>query len=163
MGVDVEKIIKDYYLMKKEMAVLKFQLENFAGVSDDDLISSMSLGHQEGERVQNSQVSDKTAHVAMNYNAVSARLNDEMYDCLLEQYRELQAETEFFEYSLTCLSGRLPEIMKDLVIDKMSWAAMAEKYRVSHMMIGKYRKKAMEELAEIYAARSRHMQKYILS
>lgn len=45
----------------------------------------------------------------------------------------------------------------------MSWQELMVKYNVSHAMIGKYRKKAVDELQVIYDMRSQHAEMYILN
>jgi len=52
---------------------------------------------------------------------VKERLDDDWYDSLLDRYRYLQEEIQFFEYAVTKLSGRLPEFVRDMVMDRMSW------------------------------------------
>lgn len=44
------------------------------------------------------------------------------------------------------LSGKQSQVLKDMVLGQMSWQELMSKYNVSHAMIGKYRKKAIEEL-----------------
>ena len=78
-----EAMIKEYRTMKKELSVLQFQMSRFQGVDENDLILSMQFSHpEEGDRVQTSNISDKTASVAMNYRRIMERENDEWFDFL---------------------------------------------------------------------------------
>ena len=52
-------------------------------IRDRDMIDSMLYSHQEGERVQTSTLSDKTANIAVKYKTAMERENDEWYSCLL--------------------------------------------------------------------------------
>lgn len=90
-------------------------------------------------------------------------MDDEWFEFLLERYQSLKEQTDFFEYAVEQLSGRLPEVIRDMVMEKMSWQELMIKYRVSHAMIGKYRKKALEELQMIYTLRNQHSDNYMLS
>ena len=74
-----EVMMKEYKNMKKELTVTEFQLRQFQGVSEQDMIDSMLYSHQEGERVQTSTLSDKTANIAVKYKAAMERENDEWY------------------------------------------------------------------------------------
>ena len=47
-----EVMMKEYKNMKKELTVTEFQLRQFQGVSEQDMIDSMLYSHQEGEMVQ---------------------------------------------------------------------------------------------------------------
>lgn len=163
MRKKIERIFKNYRQMKNELSVLEFQLSNFAGISNNELIESMCFSHPEGERVQSSSLSDKTAKVAINYEKVAEKMNDEFFTALLIQYRTLKSELDFFEYCINRLSGKLPEIIHDMVINKMSWGEMARKYNISEPMLCKYRKKAIGDIAKLYEARDKQMEQYILS
>ncbi|MFR8846433.1 MAG: hypothetical protein ACLVGL_16230 [Waltera sp.] len=44
-----EVMMKEYKNMKKELTVTEFQLRQFQGVSEQDMIDSMLYSHQEGK------------------------------------------------------------------------------------------------------------------
>lgn len=161
--MDVEKLFKEYDKWKKDMKFLEFELSRFQGVAYDEVIESLCFSNPQEERVQNSSISDKTGKTALIYRQVKERMDDEWFDFLLERYRSLKEQTDFFEYAVGQLSGRLPEIIWDMIMEKMSWQELMIKYRVSHAMIGKYRKKALEELQMIYTLRNQHSDNYMLS
>lgn len=161
--MDVEKLFKEYDKWKKDMKFLEFELSRFQGVPYDDVIESLCFSNPQEERVQNSSISDKTGKTALIYRQVKERMDDEWFEFLLERYQSLKEQTDFFEYAVEQLSGRLPEIIWDMIMEKMSWQELMIKYRVSHAMIGKYRKKALEELQMIYTLRNQHSDNYMLS
>ena len=161
--MDVEKLFKEYDKWKKDMKFLEFELSRFQGVPYDDVIESLCFSNPQEERVQNSSISDKTGKTALIYRQVKERMDDEWFEFLLERYQSLKEQTDFFEYAVEQLSGRLPEVIRDMVMEKMSWQELMIKYRVSHAMIGKYRKKALEELQMIYTLRTQHSDNYMLS
>ena len=105
--------------------------------------------------MQTSGPSDKTASTAINYRKVTDRLEDELFDGLLDQYRKKKAELDFFHFGIDRLSGKLPEVIYDMVVEGMDWQSLAEKYGVSHTMIGKYRRKALQEMDVIYSIREK--------
>lgn len=161
--MDVEKLFKEYDKWKKDMKFLEFELSRFQGVPYDDVIESLCFSNPQEERVQNSSISDKTGKTALIYRQVKERMDDEWFEFLLERYQSLKEQTDFFEYAVEQLSGRLPEVIWDMIMEKMSWQELMIKYRISHAMIGKYRKKALEELQMIYTLRNQHSDNYMLS
>lgn len=161
--MDVEKLFKEYDKWKKDMKFLEFELSRFQGVPYDDVIESLCFSNPQEVRVQNSSISDKTGKTALIYRQVKERMDDEWFEFLLERYQSLKEQTDFFEYAVEQLSGRLPEVIWDMIMEKMSWQELMIKYRVSHAMIGKYRKKALEELQMIYTLRNQHSDNYMLS
>jgi len=159
-----EAMFKEYGIMKKELSVLKFQLGQFQGVDENDIILSMQFAHPEGgDRVQTSNISDKTASAAMNYRKAVERENDEWYNYLFCRYRYVSEEVAFFENSIEALPGNLSGVMKDLVGGELTWENIASKYHVTTAMIAKYKKKALSELEAMYEVRDRQTEVYILS
>jgi aconitase A len=159
-----EQMINEYKSMKKELGILEFQLSQFKGLTEDDIILSMQLSHPDGdERVQTSILSDKTAKVAMNYRQIMERENDEWYKFLWERYKKMTEEVTFFESSVKKLSGVFPELIMDLLDDDITWDEMMVKYHISRTTISKYRKKAILELNEQYEIRDRQIESFILS
>lgn len=161
--MDVEKIFKDYGKWKRDMGLLEFELSRFEGVPYDDVIESLCFSNPQEERVQTSGVSDKTGKTAIIYRQVKERMDDEWFDFLIEQYKSIKEEREFFEYAVRQLSGKLTEMIEDMVMRKMTWRELSGKYDVSETMIAKYRKKAMAELAAIYQQRAQTSEQYFLN
>ncbi|WP_320951670.1 hypothetical protein [Hungatella effluvii] len=161
--MDVENLFKEYSKWKKDMEFLEFELSRFQGVPYDDVIESLCFSNPQEERVQNSSISDKTGKTALIYRQVKERMDDEWFEFLIVQYKSLKEQREFFEYAVRQLNGKLPDIIRDMVMEKMSWQELMIKYSVSHAMIGKYRKKAVEELQMIYTLRTQNSDNYMLS
>lgn len=153
MSKRVEAILKNYPEMVQKRNCLAYQIAHFKGLSAEEVIESMYTPRQDGERVQTSTLSDKTAQIAMVYQERRERMNREWYEYLEAQLKSLNDELVFFKAALDSLSGRLPCIMRDMVIDHLTWNELAQKYYVSQRMIGKYRKKAIAELELLYADR----------
>lgn len=161
--MDVEKLFKEYGKWKRDMALLEFELSRFRGMPYDDVIESLCFSNPQEDRVQTSGTSDKTGKTAIIYRQVKERMDDEWLEFLIEQYKSIREEREFFEYAVKQLSGKLPEMVQDLVMKKMTWRELSGKYDVSETMISKYRKKAIMELAAIYELREQTAGRYLLS
>ena len=134
--METEKLFKEYRSWKKDMGLLEFEISRFRGVPYEDVIRSMCLSQSQGERVQGGGTSDKTGNAAVKYRQVKERLDDDWFDYLLGRYQAVKEELEFFEYAVGQLSGRLPEVVRDMVMEDMTWRALSEKYSVSEAMIG---------------------------
>lgn len=161
--MNMDKLFKEYGNWKRDLGILEFELSRFQGVPYDDVIESLCFSNPQGDRVQTSGVSDKTGKAAIIYRQVKNRMDDDWFDYLMERHKSIKEEKEFFEYALRQLSGKLPEMIWDMVAEQMSWQELMVKYNVSHAMIGKYRKKAVDELQVIYDMRSQHAEMYMLN
>ena len=93
----VEKMISEYPHMVREREHLKKQIESCEFLSADELISAMSFSHPDGERVQSSDLSDKTARIALGYREKLERINNELVVPMQKRYDALDTEISFLE------------------------------------------------------------------
>lgn len=163
MSERIEKLIRDYPKKKIELECLRHQICNFRGVTETDMIDSMFFSQPEGDRVQTSGTSDKTAKIAINYRQRMERINNEWYEHLEKQYMELSEEIRFFECAVSSLPGVPGEVMADLVLKEMTWEKVAEKYYISRRTVGNYRAKAITELEKLYDRHDEELVAYMLS
>lgn len=161
--MNAEEMLREYPRKRRHLECLKKELMDFKGLSDEDMIESMYFTHPEGEKVQTSLKTDKTAKIAATYKDRLERINNEWYEHLEKEYYELAEEVRFFESAISALSGDLSEVMRDMVIYGYTWDALCNEYHVSRTMIAKYRRKAIRELDEMYDQREKEMVAYMLS
>lgn len=161
--MDVEKLFKEYHTWKRDIGFFEFELSRFEGVPYDDVIESLCFSRPGGDKVQTSGISDKTGKAAIIYRQVKERLDDEWFEFLIQKYQSIRDDMEFFEYAIGQLSGKLPEIIRDMVIAQLTWRELSGKYDVSETMIAKYRKKAISGLTAIYQLREQTAGQYFLS
>ena len=159
----IEALIRDYPKNKMELKCLEHQIRNFRGISENEMIDTMYFTQPEGERVQTSGVSDKTAKIAMSYRERMDAINEEWYQHLEKQYFSLAEEISFFESAVKALPGEMGEIMQDIVFSQASWEEVADKHYVSRRTIGRYRQKAIDELVVLYEKHEAEMTAYVLS
>ena len=162
MSERVERIIKDYPGMVMERDCLRHQLANFQGVTEEEIIDSMTFSSPEGERVQTSNITDKTASIATTFRDRVRRINQDWIDHLCTKLLALEDEIDFFHSALRANSPELAPLMWDLAVERLTWDAVEAKHHVCRATIGKYRKKAICELDSLYATHDREMAEYIL-
>ena len=163
MSARVEKLISEYPQMVSQKKCLAYQVAHFRGLSPEDVIASMYTAHHDGERVQTSGTSDKTAQIALNYESRMVRLNREWYEHLEKQLVELTDELNFFEGALRSLPVNISQVMWDLVVEGMTWDTVADVHHMSRANVGKLRKRAILELDKLYALRDSTTAAYMLN
>ena len=163
MSTRIEELIRDYPQMIVEKRCLANQLAHFKGLSADEVIESMYTPHEEGERVQTSNISDKTAQIALNYRERMERINREWYEHLEQQLRLLTDELSFFEAALHSLPDGMAEVMGDLISTQMTWDAVAAKHHMSRANLGKIRKRSIALMDALYTAHDQETAAYLLS
>lgn len=159
----VEKVISDYPQMVREREHLKKQIENFEFLSADELISAMSFSHPDGERVQSSALSDKTARIALGYRDKLDRINEELIVPMQKRYYALDAEISFLESAISHLPDDLFHIMQGLVIEGRTWDEVSEEMFISITKLQKLRKAAIDHLTRTYQRRESEQVRILLS
>jgi hypothetical protein len=162
MSERIEKIMKEYPQMIKEKTCLEKQINGFKGISETDMIDSMNFHQPEGDRVQTSGNSEKTARIAVNFRKQMERVNEDWIKHLENKYYLICEDIIFFESAIGSLSGNLPEVISDMVISELTWDDIAYKYHVSRTMLAKYRKKAIKELEVLYSNHDSEVKEFLL-
>ena len=149
--------------MVMERSCLENQIKNFKGLTELEMIDSLQFSQPDGERVQTSGISDKTARIAVSYKDKVNSINKEWQDHLEKKHAVIVEDLIFFESAVLSLSGILPKFISDMVIKGLSWDNLADKYHISRTMVAKNRKKAIHELETLYTIHDQEMAEYILS
>ena len=149
--------------MVMERSCLEKQIRNFRGITEEEMIDSLHFSQPDGERVQTSGISDKTARIAVSYKYRMDNINKEWQAHLEKKHAVLVEELLFFESAALSLSGILPAFISDMVFKGITWDDLAAKYHISRTMVAKNRKKAIHELETLYTIHDQEMAEYILS
>jgi hypothetical protein len=163
MSGRAEKIMQEYQQMVMERICLENQIKNFKGITEEEMIDSLYFPQPDGDRVQTSGISDKTARIAISYREKMDRINKEWQAHLEKKHSVLLEELVFFESAVFSLSGILPDLISDMVVKGLTWDDLADKYHISRTMVAKNRKRAIRELEILYAIHDEEMAEYILS
>lgn len=163
MNKRLERMLKNYPAMVRERDSIAHQIAHFKGLTAEEVIESMYTAHSDGERVQTSNLSDKTAQIAMNYQEKMERINREWYEHLEKRMMFLTSEIQCFESALDTLPERQAAIMRDMITGDITWNAMCLVHRISRTTLAKHRKRAIARLSEIYDQNDRETVNYMLS
>lgn len=159
----VEKIISEYPQMVREREHLKKQMEAQEFLSADELISAMSFSHPDGERVQSSDLSDKTARIALGYREKLERINEELIVPMQKRYAVLDNEISFLEDAICNLPEDLTYVMQELVIEGLTWEEVSQEMFISVTKLQKLRKAAINNLIRAYQKRESEQIRILLS
>lgn len=149
-----EQMIMTYPAMKKELEVLAFEIEQFKGIDEDDMIEAMVFRqHHDLDRVQTSGTSDRTFSTAINYKKAVDRENKERLKFLMDRYWYVREELEFFERCVLLLPEELKNLMTGFLFEGKTWDAMEAEMHISRRTVGNYRNRAVRALNESYRMR----------
>lgn len=159
----VKKMISEYPQMVRERAHLKKQIESQEFLSVDELICAMSFSHPDGERVQSSDLSDKTARIALEYREKLDKINNELVVPMQKRYSALDKDISFLENSIEELPENMNTVMHELVIEGFTWKEVAANLYISTTKLHKLRSSAIEYLVRIYQKRESQIARELLS
>ena len=141
---------------------LAYQLAHFRGLSAEEVIESMYTTQQDGERVQTSNLSDKTAQIALNYRKRRERINREWYEEMEKELQMINDEVTFFEAAVFALPEKIRGAISALFIDQETWDTVQADFHIGRATLSAYRRQALRILENLYADRERLQTAYLL-
>lgn len=161
---EAERLFMNYEVMQKEVKLLRHQLENFVGITEDEMIDTMVFGGQRDEpRVTMTKRHDRTETIALSFREKTAAANRELYQFLSDRYLKLIQDMAFFETAVKQLPEELSEFVTALVIESKTWDDVVEICHISRSSISYWKKKAIRELDIIYQLKQKQLEDYLLS
>lgn len=162
MSRQMEEMLRRYPQMVTERRCLEEQIAHFRGASVRDVFDSMYTPNAEGERVQTSGTSDKTAQIAMSYQERRDNINADWWRHLEWRLNCLLDQLTFLESALHALPEPMGSVMWDLVIGQMKWETVEKKYSMSHATVFRERRRAIAELDRMYQEHMKALAEYML-
>lgn len=161
---EAERLFMNYEVMQKEVRLLRHQLENFVGITEEEMIDTMVFGGQSDEpRVTMTKRHDRTETIALSFREKTAAANRELYQFLSDRYIKLIQDMAFFETAIKQLPEELSTFVVDLVVEGESWDNLMVKYHISRSSITRWKKRAIKELDGIYQLKEQQLADYLLS
>lgn len=151
MRTRMDELISKYKNNFKKIQELNVIINQYT-ITKNDVIMGKMFSSPDGERVQTSNVTDKTAAIAMTADELVEKYNEELaleratYEI---EKRRLEKENVLFETALNALDDNIRDFAKDLVRG-MKWDDLELKYHVSRATIGNWRKQVVCELETQY-------------
>ena len=146
--------LEAYPRILRQISVLRYEMEHPAHVSAQEMLDAMAYAC--GDRTGSSpgHVSDKTLYIAMNYRQKANEVNAEISGEISAKLLELEHKKNRIEYYVGMLDSRKAEIIRLCFFKGMTIEEAAEKLDVSAKTAQNAKKKALEDLTELFALTS---------
>lgn len=144
-------LLKNHSRMVREAATLRFELKNFVKVGDDEIIEEMALSHQMGDGIRSGLISNKTADVALRYQEVVNRVNEEAYKAVIHRLNALETAIERLDFYLGQLDKTQTDVLQGYYFERKTWREMQEGMNLATKSLRRIRDTAVASLAEQYA------------
>lgn len=146
----VEYLLKNYNEIIKDIKQLEFEYKTFIDINPDDVIESLNFSTPSEERIQTSNISDKTCKIALIYKEASKRMNRESREEIIKMMKATELEIKRLDYCIERLEIQVKEVVKGLFIEKLQWKDICVKYSISEKTLNKYRKKGIDEIIDMF-------------
>lgn len=153
MKEQVVKLLEGYSERERQIALLHYEMQHTASISPEEVIGSMSLGHNDdiGGGSSRGHISNKTAYIALNYQERMDHLKTESLTEIAERLMKLEAVQDRIRYYVSLLEKRESETLRLGFIEGRSWEEVALKNGVSLRTIHNVKNRAIDHLTELYA------------
>lgn len=156
------EMIEYYNTSKDNLIMTEKRIKMYFQRTDEDIINEMTFAREQGERVQANKISNKTMNIALTYEKMRRKYDEDWCKVYYKKYLELKYEIEFFEDAVDMLPYNARNIVKDFIDGDKTWEEVAQEHNISTSMVGKLRKKAEKELQEKYKIKSEQEEMYNL-
>lgn len=147
----VIEVLKNYPQKKKQISLLRYELEHPSHISEKELIESLSLAKSEaGGGKSPGHISNKTMMIALQYQDTAQRMNGDVVAEITQELSALEAEVERIDYYLTLLDEEQALVLRRYYIEQRPWSEVEAEFGLSQRALIKRRDDGVEELAEMF-------------
>lgn len=114
-------------------------------------VRRMYTPRQDGERVQTSNLSDKTAQIALEYQERRERINREWYEQMEKELQMVSDEVTFFEAAVHALPIKIRGAVSALFIGQDTWDTVQADFHIGRATLSAYRRQALRILEMLHA------------
>lgn len=146
----VVDLLNTYHVRERRIAILNYELEHPAKVSETEQIEAMSYARGDSTGQTTGRVSNKTLYIALNYEELMDRENEESRKEIADELFSLEQQQKRLRYFISLLEERQAEVIRLVFIDKMAQKDVSARLSLTPRTIERIKKSAIEALTELY-------------
>lgn len=151
MKAHVIDLLKSCPERRRKIALLHYELEHSAYVSEEEMISAMALGHGgETDGRSEGHISDKTLYIALNYQSMADRANADTKEEIAMQLVELEQEQNRLDYYISLLDERQMRVLNLLCVRQYPQGEVEKMMGLSAKTVRKLKNNALDTLTGMY-------------
>ena len=149
----IVKLLEGYTFREKKIALLRHEWYRPNQVTPEEMLEAMAYSRNtDGGAPVCGHISDKTYHIALNYEDQAARQNREQIENISTDLERLERVQYRLGYCVSQLPKPLSTIIQELYIRGKERKDIILDLGLSESTFRRYRQKAIEDLAEMYLA-----------
>ena len=143
--------LKGYPQLKKKAALLRYEQEHPARISDGEVIDSMALSAPMGSGVRRSGfISDRTMQIAAQFRDKRERLNQETIMEIEQELHSVERQISKLEFLVSQLDPRQAEVIRRYYFEGRTWGELQQEMHLSPRALIKRRDEGVDALVRIY-------------
>lgn len=142
--------LEAYPRILRQIAVLRYEMEHPVHVSAQEMLDAMTYARGDCTGSAPGHVSDKTFYIAMDYRQKAAVANSEISEEISAKLLELERKKSRIEYYVGMLDSRKANVIRLCFFDGRTIEDAAEELNISAKTAQIAKKKAIEELTELF-------------
>ena len=146
----VEYLLKNYNEILKDIEQLKFEYETYKNIESEEVIEILNFSSNSDERIQTSNISDKTSKIALIYNEATKRMNKESRQEIYKMMKTTEIEIARLNYCIARLEPQIKEVLKEIFIEELQWKDICGRNSISEKTLNRYKKKGIDEIVGMF-------------
>ena len=148
----VVNLLENCQERQRKIALLHYELEHPAHISETEMIRTMALGHGDnsGSGHPEGRVSDKTLYIALNYRSKADKMNADTKEEIVVQLVELEEDQKRLEYYISLLREREASVLRMIYLNRLPLDEIASQIGIVLRTVRKIRERAIDELVKMY-------------
>lgn len=143
-------LLVNYRSNERRIALLRYEINHPPHVTADEMIEALTFSRSEVSGTSGGGISDKTIHIALNYEDRMNRLNDGALSEIAYQLYDLERQQERLLYYISLLDQTEADIIRMTYINGMINEEIAQRLGVTIRTVSAHRSRAINRLCEMF-------------
>lgn len=144
--------LKSYPTLAKKVALLRYEQEHPARVSDDEVIDGMALSRPVSDRIRPAGlISDKTMRIAVQFRDEKDRLNRETILEIAQELHTIELQISKLEFYVSQLEKKQADVIRKYYFEGKTWGELQQEMHLSPRTLLKRRDDGLDALVSIYS------------
>ena len=144
-------LLNHYKTYQERIALLRYELQHPAHISQNEMIDALSFSRGEGGTVSLGHISNKTYYAAKEFKAETERANMEVTREIADRLIKLEGIVDRMDYYMTFLKEQERQVIEACFFEEQSIQKASETLGFSMWTVRKLRESAVERLTEMYS------------
>ena len=145
-----EHILTNYNELKSDLEMLKYRLDHFKPVTENEVIASLVFEKSDEPRVKSTPTNQRSEMIALNFREKMIQENEEQLADLSQRYIRLANDLDNFEMTIKFIKGDLYDFAQSMLKTDSNWDSLMREFHISRSTVRNWRRKVLDHVREVY-------------